>query len=46
MASWAAFGAYEAWQRAKAASEVDGPMLASQKTSLLASPREPVGTPP
>lgn len=45
VAAWAAFGADEAWRRAKAASEVDGPLLASQKTSLLASLLEPAHPP-
>ncbi|MDM0088219.1 MULTISPECIES: NIPSNAP family protein [unclassified Variovorax] len=36
-AAWAAFGANEEWRRAKAASEEDGPLLASQKGCLLAS---------
>ncbi|WP_219216284.1 NIPSNAP family protein [Variovorax boronicumulans] len=36
-AAWAAFGVDEEWRRAKAASEEDGPLLASQKGCLLAS---------
>lgn len=44
-AAWAAFGADEEWRRAKATSEVDGPLLASQKTSLLASLLEPAQPP-
>lgn len=34
-AAWSAFGADAQWKAAKAASEVDGPLLASQTTTLL-----------
>lgn len=33
--AWAAFGADAQWKSAKAASETDGPLLASQTTVLL-----------
>ncbi len=34
-AAWAAFGADPEWKRAKAASETNGPLLASQSTVYL-----------
>lgn len=34
-AAWAAFGADAEWKAAKAASEVNGPLLASQSTTVL-----------
>lgn len=34
-AAWAAFAADAEWKTAKAASETDGPLLASQSTTLL-----------
>ena len=34
-AAWAAFGADPEWKRAKAASEINGPLLASQSTIYL-----------
>ena len=34
-AAWAAFGADAAWQAAKAASEADGPLMASSTVSVL-----------
>lgn len=38
-AAWQAFGADPEWQRAKAATEQDGPLLASQSTTVLRQAR-------
>jgi len=43
-AAWKAFGSDPEWQQAKAQSEQDGPLLASQSTSVLqATPFSPHG---
>ena len=36
-AAWAAFGADAQWQSVKAASEADGPLLASQRSTRMAA---------
>jgi len=36
-AAWAAFGADAEWKAGKAASEVDGPLLARQSTTVLSA---------